>query len=213
MLFRSVSQKPPFSVVSTGTWVIAMAVGGRPVKLDPERDTLVNVNAFGDAVPSARFMGGREHDLVTRGPTPDATDADIAQVMASGTMLLPAVLPETGPYAGRAAHWVGVEPEIGTAARGVAAGFYLGRGSAECLSRLGHRGPIGGGGPFARNTSYRHMLHAATGAPVEVSASATGTSQGAALLAAELSKTKRSAWPRPKSSPHQLGPTPGVPSA
>ena len=50
----------PFSVVSTGTWVIAMAVGGAAVELDPARDTLVNVNAFGEPVPSARFMGGRE---------------------------------------------------------------------------------------------------------------------------------------------------------
>ncbi|MEO0666551.1 MAG: FGGY-family carbohydrate kinase [Pseudomonadota bacterium] len=175
----------PFSVVSTGTWVIAMAVGGAPVTLDPARDTLVNVNAFGDPVPSARFMGGREHDLITQGPTPDATDADIAKVLASGTMLLPAVVPETGPYAGRAAHWVGAEPEIGTAARGVAAGFYLALVTAECLSLIGHRGPILVEGPFARNTAYRHMLHAATGAPVEVSESATGTSQGAALLAGD----------------------------
>ncbi len=50
----------PFAVVSTGTWVIAMAIGGAAVELDPARDTLVNVNAFGDPVPSARFMGGRE---------------------------------------------------------------------------------------------------------------------------------------------------------
>ena len=130
-------------------------------------------------------MGGREHDLITQGPTPDATDADIAQVLSAGTMLLPAVVPETGPYAGRAAHWVGAEPEIGTAARGVAAGFYLALVTAECLSLIGHRGPIVVEGPFARNMAYRHMLHAATGAPVEVSESATGTSQGAALLAAD----------------------------
>jgi sugar (pentulose or hexulose) kinase len=48
----------PFSVVSSGTWIIAMAIGGASVVLDPERDTLVNVNARGEPVPSARFMGG-----------------------------------------------------------------------------------------------------------------------------------------------------------
>jgi hypothetical protein len=37
-----------------------MAVGGWAVKLGPARDTLIDVNAFGDPVPSARFMGGRE---------------------------------------------------------------------------------------------------------------------------------------------------------
>ena len=175
----------PFSVVSTGTWVIAMAVGGAPVTLDPARDTLVNVNAFGHPVPSARFMGGREHDLITQGPAPDANDADMVRVLSDGTMLLPAVLPETGPYPGRTARWVGAEPDIGSAARGAAAGFYLALVTAECLSLIGHRGTIVVEGPFARNTAYHQMLHAATGAPVEVSESATGTSQGAALLAGD----------------------------
>lgn len=52
----------PVSVVSTGTWVIAMSLMGREITaippLDPDRDTLINVNARGQAVPSARFMGG-----------------------------------------------------------------------------------------------------------------------------------------------------------
>ena len=38
-------------------------------------------------------------------------------------------------------------------------------------------------GPFARNKAYLWMLAVATGTPVEASLSATGTSQGAALLA------------------------------
>ncbi|HVL20411.1 MAG TPA: FGGY family carbohydrate kinase, partial [Amaricoccus sp.] len=38
-------QRAPFAVVSTGTWVVSMAVGGRQVTLDPSRDTLINVNA------------------------------------------------------------------------------------------------------------------------------------------------------------------------
>lgn len=52
-----IRRQPPFSVVSTGTWVIVLAIGGGRVFLDPSRDTLINVNAFGDPVPSARFMG------------------------------------------------------------------------------------------------------------------------------------------------------------
>ncbi|TGP55948.1 carbohydrate kinase, partial [bacterium M00.F.Ca.ET.229.01.1.1] len=54
----------PLTVVSTGTWVVSMAVGGGRVELDPARDTLVNVNALGDPVPSARFMGGREFSML-----------------------------------------------------------------------------------------------------------------------------------------------------
>lgn len=58
---------PPFAVVSTGTWVVAMAVGAEPRDLDPGRDMLVNVNAFGEPVPSARFMGGRDHEIIRAG--------------------------------------------------------------------------------------------------------------------------------------------------
>ena len=63
LLPHLLAHEPPFSVVSTGTWVIGMAIGGKRMMLDPTRDTLVNVNAFGEAVPSARFMGGREFEM------------------------------------------------------------------------------------------------------------------------------------------------------
>ena len=53
----------PVTVVSSGTWVIVMAVDGEPVALDERRDTLLNVDAFERPVPSARFMGGREREL------------------------------------------------------------------------------------------------------------------------------------------------------
>ena len=37
------NREGPFTVVSTGKWVITMSVGGRNVQLDGRRDTLVNV--------------------------------------------------------------------------------------------------------------------------------------------------------------------------
>ena len=54
--------------------MVSFAVGGRLDQLDPARDTLANVDAFGKAVPSARFMGGREFDFLTGGSAvePDA---------------------------------------------------------------------------------------------------------------------------------------------
>ena len=68
-----VDRPAPFGVVSTGTWVVVMAVGGRAVTLDPARDTLVNVNAMGGLVNSARFMGGREYEIIRAGRAPSAT--------------------------------------------------------------------------------------------------------------------------------------------
>src|SRR5580658_99692 len=53
----------PFSVVSTGTWVISMAVGGAgPVAYDPAEDMLANVDVDGRATPTSRFMGGRDYE-------------------------------------------------------------------------------------------------------------------------------------------------------
>ncbi|MGL4405585.1 MAG: FGGY family carbohydrate kinase, partial [Notoacmeibacter sp.] len=88
------AREAPFSVVSTGTWVVAMAVGGKPVELDPTRDTLINVNALGHAVPSARFMGGREYEITRKGVDPSfiqPSAADAQFVLANFVMLLPAV--------------------------------------------------------------------------------------------------------------------------
>ena len=184
LLTHLVAQKPPFSVVSTGTWVIAMAVGGRPVALDPALDTLVNVNAFGDAVPSARFMGGREHDLALGGSPVQALEPDMLEVLRAGSMLLPAVVPETGPFANTPAGWVGEELPLGSGQRSAAVGFYLAMVTSHCLDLIGHEGSVIVEGPFARNSAYLLMLGAASQSPIIPTASATGTSQGAALLAA-----------------------------
>lgn len=182
-------RKAPFSVVSSGTWVIAMAVGGKPVTLDPARDTLINVNAMGDPVPSARFMGGREHDLATGGTCPDPTDADIQTVLAERAMLLPAIVPETGPFQGKQSTWI-KEPTANTGRRNAAVSFYLALVTAHCLELVGHQGPIIVEGPFAKNRCYRLMLAEATGSEVQATASTTGTSQGAALLGAKTAQAR-----------------------
>ncbi|MEL6644150.1 MAG: FGGY-family carbohydrate kinase [Pseudomonadota bacterium] len=185
------AQTPPFSVVSSGTWVIAMAVGGKRVTLDPARDTLVNVNAFGDAVPSARFMGGREHDLMLGGSLQMPSTADMWEVLTQNCMLLPAVVPETGPFAGSQAQWRGHEPLQGSGQRSAAVAFYLALVTAHCLDLIGHDGAIIVEGPFARNDAYLTMLGVAAASPVRPMDGATGTSQGAALLVSDAGLQQR----------------------
>ena len=182
LLSHLVSREPPYSVVSTGTWVIAMAIGGRQTALDPAMDTLVNVNAFGQPVPSARFMGGREHDLALAGASAEASDGDIAAVLSRQMMLMPSLAPQTGPFAGSSAHWIGHEPALDSGERTAAVGFYLAMVTARCLELVGHEGPVIVEGPFARNRPYLWMLQTASSSPVIPMGSATGTSQGAALL-------------------------------
>lgn len=177
-----VGQSAPFSVVSTGTWVIVMAVGGRTERLDPDRDTLVNISALGDPVPSARFMGGREYELVLAGQPVEPTPDDVAQVLADKLMLLPAVEPHTGPFRGQQMRWTGPEPAIGSGQRAAALSFYLAMMTESCLGLTGAAGPTVVEGPFARNPEFRGMLAAATGRAVLASDASTGTAIGAALL-------------------------------
>jgi len=169
----------PFSVVSTGTWVVAMAVGGGPVALDPARDTLINVSAHGMTVPSARFMGGREHDLIRGDAATVATLADADDVVKGAIMLLPSVVPGCGPFPGQTHRWTA------PATPGqieVAMGYYLALMTAECLSLIGADGPTMIEGPFAANPWFLAMLQAATGRVVTPSTDRTGTAVGAALL-------------------------------
>ncbi|WFE90309.1 FGGY-family carbohydrate kinase [Roseibium porphyridii] len=176
-------RRPPFSVVSTGTWVITLAIGGVDVTLDPSRDTLMNVNAHGDPVPSARFMGGREFDLVMSGREASCAARDVEHVLTEPILLFPAVDPRSGPFQGKTHSWNTDETNLSDGERYAAVSFYLALMTAECLKITGALGPSLVEGPFARNSLYLDMLAAATERSVETSSgSSTGTSTGAALL-------------------------------
>lgn len=200
LLPHLLSRRPPFAVVSTGTWVVSMAVGPKPVPLDPRRDTLINVNALGDPVPSARFMGGREYGIVTGGRETRWSDTDLGSVLGKGVMLLPAVQQGSGPFPMRRSRWVPGEP-ADDAQRSVATSFYLALMTATCLDLIGADGPVVVEGPFAGNRLFTGMLGVATGRPVSVAAATTtGTSIGAALLASPTDISLVA------SSPGQYGP-------
>ncbi|MDG4887527.1 carbohydrate kinase [Mesorhizobium sp. M1A.F.Ca.IN.022.07.1.1] len=198
LLPHLLSDRPPFSVVSTGTWVVSMAVGGKKVELDAARDTLVNVNALGDPVPSARFMGGREFSLLTEGQAQDWTEADVAAVLARKASLLPSTQQGSGPFPHRAAQWVNAEG-LPPGQRFTAISFYLALMTVTCLELIGGDGPTTVEGPFARNPLFIRMLAAATGRAVIASETSTGTSIGAALLASDgatvISKGERTEPP------------------
>jgi sugar (pentulose or hexulose) kinase len=176
------ARRKPFSVVSSGTWVIVMAVDGQSVTLDPERDTVINVSAFGQPVPSARFMGGREYELIQSGIIGQPTDKDVEQVLNESIMLLPAVEPNSGPFRGSEMSWMPNEPTNDSGCGDVALSFYLALMTAECLKMVGAMGETIVEGPFARNIHYLQMLQAGTQRPVIASDSMTGTSVGAAML-------------------------------
>lgn len=183
LLPHLMAREAPFAVVSTGTWVIAMAVGAAPKTLDPARDTLVNVDAFGNPVPSARFMGGREFSTLLGSDPQPVSDDEIARVLATGTMLLPSLEQGSGPFPHRTGGWMPAEPTA-PGERMAAVSFYLAMMTSVSLGLIGAAGDIVVEGPFAANDAFTRMLAAATGRRVLTSSSGvTGTSIGAALLA------------------------------
>lgn len=102
------------TVLSTGTWFVAMRrAQGDALVLPEGRDCLVNVDVDGRAVPSARFMGGREIELACAGqlvddPAEQAALLDaVPGLLAAGTMLLPTLAPGCGPFPDQAARWIG----------------------------------------------------------------------------------------------------------
>jgi sugar (pentulose or hexulose) kinase len=177
------TREAPYAVVSTGTWVVVMAIGAKPVVLDEARDTLVNVNALGEPVPSSRFMGGRAFALL--GGRPDAaSDEAIVSVLERGAMILPSLPEDSGPYAGRKSTWTVPRDELEEDEAQAAIAFHLALMTTTCLDLIGAQGEVVVEGPFATNRTYLLMLKAATGRAVLAGGSATGTSIGAACLAA-----------------------------
>ena len=178
------TREAPFSVVSTGTWVISMSIGGKRTRLDSTRDTLINVSATGDAVPSARFMGGREFERATEGMSVEFREHDIRAVLQKVAMLLPAIENESGPFVGRQSRWTVREDTMPESERVVAVSFYLALNTSVGLEMTGADGPTIVEGPFASNMAYLEMLAAATERQV-IAVQGTGTSIGAALTTSE----------------------------
>jgi len=144
----------------------------------------VNVNALGQPVPTARFMGGREMDEIMGGRIVEPSPEDLRAVLEGRVMAMPSLHPDTGPFPGKRFGWIGGEPEGG--ARMAAASFYAAMMGAECLDLAGAEGPVIVEGAFGGNLAFLRMLATATGRVVRGSGQGAGTGLGAALLAGPL---------------------------
>jgi sugar (pentulose or hexulose) kinase len=176
-------QPPPFAVLSTGTWAIALAVGGSLERLDPRRDCLANTDALGRPVPSARAMLGREFALLTNGQEAVPDERAIAAVLARQAMARPTLTPGVGPFPDGPGGWSHPPEALPAEERTAAASLYGALVADACLSLAGAAGPLIIEGPFARNALFCRALAALRPGPVHAVESATGTTAGAAALA------------------------------
>jgi L-fuculokinase len=147
-----------FSVVSSGTWIIVMAHGSDLSRLRESDDMLANVDALGDAVPTARFMGGRDYEAIL-GPS-DAPVAPTREALASILRRRAFALPpasatsERSGFAGRLIRTEGLKVEE----RAALATAYLALRTDRRLSDLGATGDILVDGPLSANGLYIELL-------------------------------------------------------
>ncbi|QGZ94918.1 FGGY-family carbohydrate kinase [Terricaulis silvestris] len=158
------------TVISTGTWFVAMRAPAPespfdPGRLCPERDTLLNVDIDGNPAPSARFMGGREVEFLVGGDDSplrapdfvrDVAPKAICDVLVSGSMIAPTFARGVGPFPKREGRWEG--PELKGAARRAAVGLYLALVADASLSLIGACDAIVVEGRFAEDASFIGML-------------------------------------------------------
>ena len=182
------------TVLSTGTWFVAMRA---PLQTDslnasdlPERrDCLVNVDVSGTCVPSSRFMGGREIEiLIGRGARDveltQSTDEQIAaaiRTIDAGDMILPAAVPGVGPFPRASLQRVGQNASAGDIR--AAAHLYAALVADVSLDLIGSRDCLILEGRFSRAPVFaRALASLRPDMSVLVSRSENGVAHGAMRL-------------------------------
>lgn len=156
------------TVLSTGTWFVAMRSLGPGTDFDTERlpefrDCLVNVDVRGRAVPSARFMGGREAEIICGGDVPPLSDAmhvevlrRIPDVLARGLRAYPSFVAGVGPFphvSGCTEHLTGDPLD-----RRIISSLYLAMMTDASLSLIDSDGPLLVEGRFADDNVFVRAL-------------------------------------------------------
>jgi sugar (pentulose or hexulose) kinase len=175
----------PFAVISSGTWVIAMAHGADLSRLEAHRDMLANVDALGAPVATARFMGGREYAAIA-GATDQrasASSAALQGVVTAQAMALPSFVAGSGPFPDRIGELRGAE-RLEAAERSALATLYLALMCEFRLDDLGARGDVIIDGPLASDALFSALLAALLpDRSVRMADSRAGIVQGALRLA------------------------------
>lgn len=138
------------TILSTGTWFVAMRSAGEGATADlsglsETRDCLINVDAGGRPAPSARFMGGREAELMAGLDifhlTDDYDPADLIDrlpsLLAKGVFALPGFVRGVGPFPTGPGRWE--NPPQDAHDQRAAAGLYLALMADETLRLIGSR--------------------------------------------------------------------------
>ena len=186
-ILRTPKNRRP-TVVSSGTWSVIMDSQAKVDTLDPDRDMLVNIDAEGSPLATARYMGGREFGLICERLNTDIattfTDSDIHEIIESKTFILPSFCSETGPYPKASGRIVFQAEKIEVNGK-AAATIYSALMVDDILKRLNQNSPcdILIEGSFAANEVFCRLLAALNpGRKVRIQNQGNGVTEGCFLL-------------------------------
>lgn len=146
------------TVLSTGTWFVAMrSVAGDagPAALPEALDCLINVDVSGRPVPSARWMGGREIELLGARIDRPGT-AGLADALLDHTMILPCQVAGCGPFPHTFGRWINRTGDADADAAAVA--LYAALMTDASLDLIGARDRLLVEGRFAASELYVRAL-------------------------------------------------------
>jgi len=184
------------TVVSTGTWIVALSGKTPLARLDEHRGMTCNSDVDGNPVGGALTMGGREFSHVAGdGDHLNADAAIVSRMIAQGTMALPSFGDDDGLFPGSAGkgHIAGPQP-ADAAERKALAVLYTALLTVECLDALGSSGRVILDGSFLRDPLYAGLVAALRPKGDTVSNLDTyGVASGTALLASHGTRPARAA--------------------
>lgn len=176
-----------FTLVSTGTWVVALSREGDTAHLDQMRGTTINADMEGNPVCGALTMGGRAFSAVA-GPEWDGQPAALdvlARLVAQGTMALPSFSHNEGQFPGSAGqgHIVGPQPDT-QAERTALAVLHAALLTVSCANVFKGGKRLILDGTFLKEPLYAPLVAALRpGCKTEVSHETNGVVAGAVQLA------------------------------
>jgi len=174
----------PFTVVSTGTWTILMAKQVPLKNLVESKDMLINIDATGKPVACARFMGGREFEIICKltgaSVDEDFNESNLQKIIDAEVFALPDFSGGSGPFGGNKSQIVGPIEQI----KGIAlATIYCALMIDYQLDMLEAKGDVFIEGAFLKNPLLCSLLaKCRPHQKILLSKDSTGTVQGTAYL-------------------------------
>ena len=174
------------TVISTGTWIVALGDQVDIQALDERRNMTCNSDVHGRPLGGALTMGGREFSHVA-GDQPQGALAEAAVVdrlVARGTMALPAFGADGGQSPGAAGHGVITGPMPQDDAERLAlAVLYMALLTVACADALGPGRTVVLDGSYLRDPLYAALVAALRpGLATLYNRESNGVAAGAALL-------------------------------